>query len=190
MIIIIDNYDSFIYNIYQQISILYKKVVVFKNDQISIDEIKKLEPKAIIISPGPGRPENNGIILELINKLKGQCPILGVCLGMQAIGKVFGSDIVKANQIKHGKTSEIKCEKSKLFINIPNKFNVMRYHSLIIDKSSISKDLRIIAEDEKGEIMGIEHKKLPIFGVQFHPESISSEYGKNIFENFIKVVGG
>ncbi len=188
MIVIIDNYDSFTYNLYQYIGEIYTDISVFKNDEISIDELKKLPIDCIILSPGPGRPEESGITLDVIDAFKSSCPILGVCLGHQSIGQAFGGNIVSAKEIMHGKTSFINHNDLEIFSAIPSQFEVMRYHSLVIKKDSIPDDLVVVATStDDDEIMAIKHKDLPIYGVQFHPESIGTEYGKQIIRNFLDI---
>jgi anthranilate synthase/aminodeoxychorismate synthase-like glutamine amidotransferase len=185
MIIIIDNYDSFTYNLVQYLGQLHKNLKVFRNDKITIQKIKQLKPDKIVISPGPGRPEDAGISCELIDKVKGQIPILGVCLGHQAIGYSFGADIVQAKSIMHGKTSMIYHDKKTIFKNIPLPFEATRYHSLVIDKKTLPQVLELTAWTKDKEIMGVKHKKFPIWGVQFHPESILTKTGLDILKNFL-----
>ncbi len=186
MILIIDNYDSFTYNIYQYVGQFNPNVKVIKNDQISISELKNLSPSKIIISPGPGHPNNSKISLECIKVLGDSVPILGICLGHQAIGISFGSKIINSNQIIHGKTSMIRHNESSLFQGLENPFEATRYHSLIIDKNNLSSDLEMIADCDD-MIMGIKHKSSDIYGVQFHPESIKTDKGLKIIENFLKI---
>ena len=189
MILLIDNYDSFTYNLVHYVEELGYKVSVYRNDKISIKKAITLNPKKIIISPGPCTPNEAGICIELIKKFYNKKPILGVCLGHQSIGQAFGAKIVKATKIMHGKTSPITNKGSKLLKGLPRKFEATRYHSLIIKNGSLPENFRIIAEtlDEKTNvIMGIEHKSYPCFGVQFHPESIASvPHGKKIIKNFL-----
>ena len=189
MILLIDNYDSFTYNLVHYVEELGYKVSVYRNDKISIKKVITLNPKKIIISPGPCTPNEAGICIELIKKFYNKKPILGVCLGHQSIGQAFGAKIVKATKIMHGKTSPITNKGSKLLKGLPRKFEATRYHSLIIKNGSLPENFRIIAEtlDEKTNvIMGIEHKSYPCFGVQFHPESIASvPHGKKIIKNFL-----
>ena len=185
MILLIDNYDSFTYNLYHYlIQVGAKEVLVKRNDEISIEEIKKLNPQGIVLSPGPCSPNEAGICLEVIEKLKGIYPIFGVCLGHQAIGKAFGGHVIKTHPM-HGKISEIFHQEKPLFQGIPSPFKATRYHSLIIEKETCPNDLEITAQTKDGIIMGVAHKKHKIFGVQFHPESIASEHGHKIFENFL-----
>jgi len=186
MILMIDNYDSFTYNIVQYFYELGQEVVVKRNDEITIEDIENMNNiDAIVISPGPCTPNEAGISVDVIKKFKGVYPILGVCLGHQSIGQAFGSKIVKAKCLMHGKTSKIYHNEKGLFEGIPNPFNAVRYHSLVIDESTLPQDIEITARSDDGEIMAIEHKKYPIWGVQFHPESILTEYGMKILENFI-----
>ncbi len=185
MILLIDNYDSFTYNLYHYIiQAGEKEVLVRRNDKISVDEIQKLNPRGIVLSPGPCSPNEAGICLEVIEKLKGIFPIFGVCLGHQAIGQAFGGKVVKTYPM-HGKVSEIFHKKTDLFSGLPSPFKATRYHSLIIEKETCPQDLQITAETKDGIIMGIAHKKFKIFGVQFHPESIASEHGHQIIKNFL-----
>ncbi len=188
MILLIDNYDSFTYNLYHYlIESSGDKVVVFRNDKISIDEIINLNPRAIVISPGPGTPENSGICLRVIEQLKGKYPILGVCLGHQAIGQSFGGEIIKTYPM-HGKISDIYHFNKSVFKNIPSPFKATRYHSLIIKKENCPSELEITALTKEGIIMGVSHKTYNIHGVQFHPESIASEFGHQIIKNFIELI--
>ena len=185
MILIIDNYDSFTYNLYQFVGELNPQVEVYRNDKITIEEIKKLDVSHIIISPGPGYPKDAGISKEVISSLGQNIPVLGVCLGHQAIAEVFGSKIVEADKMVHGKTSMIHHNGRDLFNKITNPLEVMRYHSLIVEKSFISEVLEVTAKAQEGEVMGIKHKEYPIYGVQFHPESIMTSSGKEIIKNFL-----
>jgi anthranilate synthase component 2 len=185
MLILIDNYDSFTYNLVQYFQILKQEVHVFKHDEISIDQIKSFNPDHLVISPGPGNPDQAGISLEAIKFFAGQIPILGVCLGHQCIGQFYGGYIVQAKKIMHGKTSPINHTESGLFQDLPSPLQVTRYHSLAIDAHTLPDCLEVTATDEQGEIMAIAHRSLPIYGVQFHPESILSEGGVKILGNFI-----
>jgi anthranilate synthase component 2 len=188
MILMIDNYDSFTYNIVQYFYDLGQEVVVKRNDEITIEDIKNMEGiDAIVISPGPCTPTEAGISVDVIKNFKGIYPILGVCLGHQSIGQAFGAKIVKAKCLMHGKTSKIYHNEKGLFEGIPNPFTAVRYHSLVIDESTLPEDIEITARSDDGEIMAIEHKKYPIWGVQFHPESILTEYGHKLLENFLKM---
>lgn len=191
MILLIDNYDSFTYNLYHYIiEAGCKEVMVVRNDKISIAEIRKLNPQAIVLSPGPCSPDDAGVCLQVINDLKAEYPILGVCLGHQAIGQAFGGKVVKTYPM-HGKVSEIyhtnKSANGNIFKNIPSPFKAARYHSLIIEKETCPNDLEITATTKDGIIMGVSHKKYNIHGVQFHPESIASEHGHQLIKNFIEL---
>ena len=185
MLLMIDNYDSFTYNLVQYLSEIGQEVKVYRNDKITIEEVNKLNPKYIVISPGPCTPNEAGISLELINFFKGKVPILGVCLGHQSIGQAFGGKIIHAQTIMHGKTSQIFHENTGVFNGIKSPFTATRYHSLVIDKKSLPDCFDITAWTDDNEIMGIKHKDLPIEGVQFHPESILSEYGHDLLKNFL-----
>jgi len=185
MILMIDNYDSFTYNLVQYLSELGKKLIVYRNDKISIGDIKKLKPSHIVISPGPGRPRDAGISNKVIREFSGKVPILGVCLGHQCIGEAFGGKVVSAKKLMHGKTSMIYHNKSAIFKNMSNPFEATRYHSLIVEKKSLPKELEVIAWTKDEEIMALKHKKLPVWGVQFHPESILTKEGKVLLKNFI-----
>ncbi|WP_446899604.1 anthranilate synthase component II [Clostridium sp. LBM24168] len=189
MILIIDNYDSFTYNLYQYIGELYKDIRVVRNDEIKVDDIEKFKDlQGIIISPGPGIPDNAGICIEVVKKYGRHVPILGICLGHQAIARAYGGNVIRAKEIKHGKTSMVYHVDSKLFKKIKNPIRAMRYHSLIVDKGSIESEFVKIAESEDGVLMGIKHKKYPIYGLQFHPESILTECGHDIIKNFLQEV--
>ena len=184
-ILLIDNYDSFTFNLYHYISSLKIKVDVVRNDKITNKEIVKKNYKKIVISPGPGNPNQSGNCIKIVKSLYKKIPILGVCLGHQIIGQVFGSKIIQAKKLMHGKTSKIISKRMGILKNLPSKFEATRYHSLIIDKKSLSKNLEITAETEDGLIMAIQHKKYNIHGVQFHPESIKTPIGIKILRNFI-----
>lgn len=186
MILVIDNYDSFTYNLVQYLGQLHKNLKVFRNDKITINRIRQLKPDKIVVSPGPGRPENAGISCELIDKLKGKIPILGVCLGHQAIGYAFGAKIIQAKKIMHGKTSKIYHNKKTIFKDIICPFKATRYHSLVVDRKTLPKILEVIAWTKDKEIMGLKHKEFPIWGVQFHPESILTKVGLRLLRNFLK----
>lgn len=187
MILVIDNYDSFTYNLVQYLGAMGKKIAVFRNDKISIAEIKRLRPESIVISPGPGRPEDAGISCRVIREFADKIPILGVCLGHQCIGYVYGAKIVNAKKLMHGKTSRIYHCKEGIFRNIPNPFEATRYHSLIVQRKSFPKVLKITAWTKEREIMGLKHKEYPLWGVQFHPESVLTKSGKAILANFLKI---
>ena len=184
-IILIDNYDSFTFNLYHYISKFCQNVDVVRNDKINSKEILKKKYNKIVISPGPGNPDQAGNCLSIVNELYNKIPILGVCLGHQIIGQVFGSKIIQAKKLMHGKTSKIKSKKIGILKNLPSTFEATRYHSLVIDKKTLSKELEITAETEDGIIMGVQHKKFNIHGVQFHPESIKTKCGMKILKNFI-----
>ena len=186
-IILIDNYDSFTFNLYHYLSSLKVNVDVIRNDQISSKEIVKRKYNKIVISPGPGNPNQSGNCLKIVKSLYKRVPILGVCLGHQLIGQVFGSRIIQTKKLMHGKTSKIMSKKTGVLKNLPKTFEATRYHSLIIDKKSLSKDLEITAETKDGLIMGVRHKKYPVHGVQFHPESIKTKLGIKILKNFIRI---
>lgn len=186
MILLIDNYDSFTFNLYQYLGELGENIMVRRNDQITIPEIEKMKPEAIILSPGPGRPEDAGICIKLIQTFFRQCPILGICLGHQAIGAAFGSKIRRAPVIKHGKTSFINHNGDSIFTYLPSPLEVMRYHSLAIEKNSLPADLQSIAHSmEDQEVMAIKHNRYHVVGLQFHPESIGTPYGKQMLKNFL-----
>jgi anthranilate synthase/aminodeoxychorismate synthase-like glutamine amidotransferase len=185
--VIIDNYDSFTYNLVQELAELKEDIKVFRNDKITLREIQKLSPQRIIISPGPSTPKNAGISLNVVKHFAGKIPILGVCLGHQCIGEAFGGKIVRAKKIMHGKTSMITHDNKTIFANIPNPFEATRYHSLVIEKQSLPDVLEVSAVSEDGEIMGVRHRKYPIEGVQFHPESILTKHGKEILDNFLRI---
>jgi anthranilate synthase/aminodeoxychorismate synthase-like glutamine amidotransferase len=187
MILMIDNYDSFTYNLVQYLEELGQEVKVYRNDAITLKEIDKLAPRKIVISPGPGRPEDAGISCAVIREFCGKIPILGVCLGHQAIGYCFGGKIVQAKRLMHGKTSKIYHNRKDIFKNIPNPFLATRYHSLLVDKNSLPACLEITAKTKELEIMGLKHKEYALWGVQFHPESILTKSGKAILDNFIKL---
>ena len=184
-ILLIDNYDSFTFNLYHYISSLKVNVDVIRNDEINSKEIVRKNYNKIVISPGPGNPNQSGNCINILKTLHQELPFLGVCLGHQIIGQVFGSKIVQAKKLMHGKTSKIRSKKTGILKNLPKTFEATRYHSLIIEKKSLSKDLEITAETDDGIIMGVQHKKFNIHGVQFHPESIKTKLGIKILRNFI-----
>ncbi|WP_298836419.1 anthranilate synthase component II [Clostridium sp.] len=188
MILIIDNYDSFTYNLYQYVGELYKDIKVLRNDEFTIKALEELPLEGIIISPGPGRPENAGLSVEVIKVFEGIMPIMGICLGHQAIGYAYGSKVIKAPEIMHGKTSIITHNGKGLFKGINNNLKIMRYHSLIVEKATLPKNLEITAQTKDGIIMAIKHKGFQTYGLQFHPESIFSEGGKEIIKNFVEVI--
>ncbi len=188
MILMIDNYDSFTYNLVQYLREMSSEVTVHRNDAVTVDQIAALAPAAIVISPGPGRPENAGVSCDAIRAFAGKIPILGVCLGHQAIGQTFGGTITYAQRLMHGKTSDISCDGEGLFKGLGDRpFKAMRYHSLVIDRASLPDCLTVTATSEDGEIMGIRHKDCAVAGIQFHPESIMTPVGKRILRNFLKL---
>ncbi len=201
MILLIDNYDSFTYNLYQAVAELldnpltvshegrgeFENILVVRNDKITIEEIKKLKPSGIILSPGPGRPENAGICLELIRSLDSSTPLLGVCLGLQAITMAFGGKVIGAPEIVHGKSDLIFHNRKGIYQNLPLPFEAGRYHSLIADRASLPSSLIIEAENSAGLVMGLRHETLPIYGVQFHPESILTPKGNDLLKNFVEM---
>jgi anthranilate synthase component II len=186
MILMIDNYDSFTYNLVQYFGELKAKIEVYRNDALTIAKIRKMKPEKIVISPGPGRPENAGISIDIIKQLGPEIPVLGVCLGHQGIGYAFGGKIINAKSLMHGKTSMIKHNAQGIFRGLPNPFEATRYHSLVIDSRHVPQCLTVTATTtDDGEIMGVQHKNYPIYGVQFHPESILTKQGMNILKNFL-----
>jgi anthranilate synthase component 2 len=186
MVLMIDNYDSFTYNLVQYLAELGQEVAVYRNDEITVDQAAALAPRAIVVSPGPSAPERAGISLELIRRLSGRIPILGVCLGHQAIGQAFGGKVVRAQRVMHGKTSRIRHDGSGVFSGIENHFVATRYHSLAVERESLPDCLAISAESEDGEIMGLRHRRLAVEGVQFHPEALLTEHGHRMLQNFIE----
>jgi anthranilate synthase/aminodeoxychorismate synthase-like glutamine amidotransferase len=187
MVLVIDNYDSFTYNLVQYFGELGSDVVVKRNDEVTIDDIRLLGPERICLSPGPGRPEQAGVCNSVIQELGPSVPILGVCLGHQCIGATFGGEVGPAPRLMHGKTSAVKHNDSGIFAGVKNPFDAMRYHSLIVDRESLPDCLQITAETGEGEIMGLQHRDFPIHGVQFHPESILTPEGLRLIENFLAV---
>jgi para-aminobenzoate synthetase component 2 len=185
VILVIDNYDSFTYNLVQYLGELGQEIIVRRNDEIDLNGIETLKPDQILISPGPCTPNEAGISLDLINYFKGKIPILGVCLGHQSIGQAFGGDVVRADKLMHGKTSQIHHDGAGLFAGLPNPFTATRYHSLLVKRETLPNCLEITAWTEDGEIMGLRHKSFPIEGVQFHPESIITEHGHDMLRNFL-----
>jgi anthranilate synthase/aminodeoxychorismate synthase-like glutamine amidotransferase len=183
----IDNYDSFTYNLVQYLGELGEDLRVYRNDRITLGEIEKLNPERIVISPGPCTPKEAGISIDLIKKFSGRIPIFGVCLGHQAIGAAFGGDVVRADRLMHGKTSMIYHDGKTIFTGLPNPFEATRYHSLIIKRDTIPHCLEITAETKEGEIMGVRHKEFKVEGVQFHPESILTKAGKDLLRNFLRL---
>jgi anthranilate synthase component 2 len=189
VILIIDNYDSFTYNLYQYVGEIYEDILVKRNDEITLEEIDKLKPEGIILSPGPGVPQNAGICVEAIKTFQGKVPILGICLGHQAIGYAYGGSVVRAKNIMHGKTSNIKHDGTGLFKGVKSPLEVMRYHSLVVDKEAFPKELVITAESlDDGVVMALKHRDYEVYGLQFHPESIKTEDGKIMIKNFLEVI--
>lgn len=189
MLLLIDNYDSFTYNLYQYLCELGEDVVVIRNDKVKINQIREMAPQKIVISPGPGRPEDAGISNDVITQLGKYIPILGVCLGHQCIGYSFGAEVDRAGEIKHGKSSLIHHDNKGVFFGLPNPFEAIRYHSLAVMRDGLPDSLEISAWTANGTIMGLRHKKLPIEGVQFHPESIMTRDGKKLLTNFLAAGG-
>ena len=187
MILLIDNYDSFTFNLAQYLGQMGENVEIRRNDQIMLDEIEELQPERIIISPGPCTPKEAGISVPLIQRFAGKIPILGVCLGHQAIGAAFGGRVVRAKKIMHGKTSEIKHDSKTIFRGLPQPFVATRYHSLIVDRKSLPRALEISAETDDGIIMGLRHRKLRVEAVQFHPESVLTDAGFQLLKNFLTI---
>ena len=187
MLLVIDNYDSFTYNLVQYFGELGADPVVKRNDTISPEEIGKLKPTRVVISPGPGNPTDAGISMEVIRRMGPTIPILGVCLGHQCIAEVYGGKVVRADRLMHGKTSPIRHQGTGVFAGLPNPFEATRYHSLIVERSSVPACLQVTADTAEGEIMGLQHREFPVHGVQFHPESILSREGKDLLRNFLKL---
>jgi anthranilate synthase component 2 len=186
MLLMIDNYDSFTYNLVQYLGELGEDVAVYRNDEITLDRIAQLRPQRIVISPGPCTPNEAGVSVPLIKRFAGEIPILGVCLGHQSIGQAFGGKIVHAKRLMHGKTSQIRHSARGMFRSLPNPFQTTRYHSLVIERETLPDCLEVTAWTEDDEIMGVRHKQLKIEGVQFHPESILTEYGHDLLKNFLR----
>lgn len=189
MILVIDNYDSFTYNLVHFLGELGAETEVHRNDKISVDEVISMAPEAIVISPGPSTPDTAGICLELVRRCGADIPILGVCLGHQTIGQVYGGDVIRAPYLMHGKLSPIRHQGGSVFKGLPDNFAATRYHSLIVERASLPDSLRITAETEDGLIMGLCHTSHPVHGVQFHPESIASEFGHRLLANFLELAG-
>lgn len=187
MLLVIDNYDSFTYNLVQYFGELGADPVVKRNDAITLEEVAKLSPEKIVISPGPGTPKDAGISMELIRRFGPKTPILGVCLGHQCLGEVYGGKVVRAERLMHGKTSPIRHDGKGVFLGLPNPFEATRYHSLLVERESVPKCLEVTADTVEGEIMGLRHREYPVHGVQFHPESILSKEGKDLLANFLKI---
>jgi len=187
MLLVIDNYDSFTYNLVQYFGELGEDPVVQRNDAITPEEVEKLKPARIVISPGPGAPGEAGISMEVIRRMGPRTPILGVCLGHQCLAEVYGGRVIRAERLMHGKTSPIRHQGGGVFAGLPNPFEATRYHSLIVEKSSVPACLQITAATEEGEIMGLQHREFPVHGVQFHHESILSREGKDLLRNFLRL---
>jgi anthranilate synthase component 2 len=186
MIALIDNYDSFTYNLAQYLGELGAEVRVFRNDEISVDQVAALAPSHVVISPGPGTPDDAGITLSLIARVAGSVPVLGVCLGHQAIGQAFGGKVVRARRVMHGKVSRIRHDGGGVFIGVPDEFVATRYHSLVVERESLPACLGVTAQSEDGEIMGLRHRSLALEGVQFHPEALLTEHGHRMLQNFLE----
>ncbi len=186
-IVMIDNYDSFTYNLVQYLGEMGQELVVFRNDRVTLEEVKKLRPDRIVISPGPGSPKDAGVSNEIIREMGPKTPVLGVCLGHQCIGAVFGGKVERNFRLMHGKTSPIHHDGKGLFRGLPNPFEATRYHSLVVRKEGFPAALKVTARTKEGEIMGLQHRRFPIYGVQFHPESILTASGKHLLKNFLKV---
>ncbi len=188
MILMVDNYDSFTYNLVQYLGELGEELVVVRNDQMTVKDVEALKPTSIVISPGPGSPKDAGISNDLIRTFANRLPILGVCLGHQCLGEVFGGAVVRAKRLMHGKTSRIHHDGEAIFRHLPNPFEATRYHSLIVRREDLPKTLVVTAWTSEGEIMGLRHKQFPVYGVQFHPESILTKPGKDLLRNFLDLV--
>jgi anthranilate synthase/aminodeoxychorismate synthase-like glutamine amidotransferase len=188
MVLMIDNYDSFTYNLVQYLGQLGQTVVVFRNDKVTVDEISKRIPDAIFLSPGPCTPKEAGITVDVIREFHKSIPIMGVCLGHQAIGYVFGGNVIRAGRVMHGKTSPVLNDGKTIFKGLPNPFTAGRYHSLLVERPTLPSCLEISAETEEGEIMGLRHKEYLVEGIQFHPESILTPHGKRIIKNFLDMI--
>jgi para-aminobenzoate synthetase component II len=187
VVLVIDNYDSFTYNLVQYLGELGQELKVVRNDAMTVDQIAALKPERIVISPGPCTPKEAGISVDTIKRLAGNIPILGVCLGHQSIGEAFGGEVVRAERLMHGKTSMIHHDQRTIFRNLPNPFEATRYHSLIVRRETLPSCLEVSAETAEGEIMGLRHRTLPVEGVQFHPESILTRPGKDLLRNFLSL---
>ena len=186
MILVLDNYDSFTYNLVQYLGELGAQVKVLRNDEASVEQIEAMAPERIVISPGPGTPDDAGVSLGVIERLGARVPILGVCLGHQAIGQAFGGRVVRARQVMHGKVSRVRHDGRGVFAGVPGEFTATRYHSLVVERSTLPDVLEITAQSEDGEIMGLRHRTLAVEGVQFHPEALLTEHGHKMLENFLR----
>lgn len=187
MILMIDNYDSFTYNLVQYLGEMGEQLKVVRNDALTLKQIARLKPKRIVISPGPGSPKDAGVSKQVIKQLGPEIPVLGVCLGHQCIGEVFGGRVIAAGRLMHGKTSKIYHDGKGIFAGLDDPFVATRYHSLLVERKSLPKELMITAETDRKEIMGLQHRRYPIYGVQFHPESILTQQGKQLLKNFLKL---
>ncbi len=187
MILLIDNYDSFTYNLYQYIGIFHRDIRVVRNDKITIEEIREMAPERIVLSPGPKSPAEAGICMDVVREFYDKIPILGICLGHQSIGAAFGAKIVHAKELMHGKQSSITHDGKGVFQGIPSPVKVARYHSLAVDEGTLSDEFEVLARTDDGEIMAMQHRKYPVIGIQFHPESIYTEHGKRMIENYLKI---
>ncbi len=187
MLLLIDNYDSFTYNLYQYLCELGADVTVVRNDEVTLDDIARMQPERIVISPGPCTPNEAGISVPLIRRFAGEVPILGVCLGHQCIGEAFGGEVKGAGEIKHGKTSLIEHDGAGVFAGVPSPFRAIRYHSLAVQPESVPEELEVTARSESGVIMGVRHRRYAVEGIQFHPESIMTEHGKDLLRNFLQM---
>ncbi len=187
MLLMIDNYDSFTYNLVQYFAELGEEVRVYRNDAITLNEIERLKPERIVISPGPGEPRNAGVSEDIIRHFGQSLPLLGVCLGHQALGEVFGGTVERAPELMHGKVSAIRHNGQGVFAGLPQDFRATRYHSLVVRRSDLPAELEVTAETSSGLIMGLKHRRYPIYGVQFHPESILTEYGHDMLQNFLNI---
>ncbi len=188
-LLMIDNYDSFTYNLVQYLGELGCEVVVKRNDEIKLEDVRKIKPEGVVISPGPCTPREAGVSVELVKEFYRELPILGVCLGHQSIGVAFGGRIVKAKRLMHGKSSDIFHTGEGVFEGLPNPFSAVRYHSLVIERESLPDVLKLTAWSEDGDIMGVQHREYPVFGIQFHPESVLSQFGKEVLKNFLRAIG-
>jgi anthranilate synthase/aminodeoxychorismate synthase-like glutamine amidotransferase len=188
-VLVIDNYDSFVYNLVQELGELGAEPVVFRNDAIDVEAIRAASPNAVLISPGPGRPEDGGVSLEVVRRLAGEIPLLGVCLGHQCIGQAYGGEVVLAPHLMHGKTSEVHHDGQGLFAGLPNPFVATRYHSLVVRPDSVPAELEVSATSSDGVVMGLRHRSLPVEGVQFHPESVLTVSGPALLANFLARLG-
>jgi anthranilate synthase component II len=189
-ILVIDNYDSFVYNLVQELGELGAEPVVFRNDSIDVAGIRQAAPDAVLISPGPGRPEDGGVSMDAIRQLAGEIPLLGVCLGHQCLGQVYGGEVVAAPHLMHGKTSEIHHDNEGIFAGLPNPFVATRYHSLVVRPDSVPPELKVTATSTDGVVMGLRHRELPVEGVQFHPESVLTASGPALLDNFLHQLAG